>query len=114
MTHTNYRRFSMSYYPDSSSCTIFDRLDVVVRAMDAAAALHTSLLYPMLLPDTHGYDTSGKKYIRVWTQTWGMPSYCPACKALVKEALDAGRWDTSLSCEHPKDKEPGQRFVAFF
>ena len=53
------------YFPDSAQDTIIDRLDVLIRALDACAALSTALLHPMLAADRYGY-TVGKKYVRVW------------------------------------------------
>lgn len=53
------------YYPDAGYCTIDDRLDVLVRMMDACSALSYATGHPSLQPNVHGY-TKGKKYARVW------------------------------------------------
>lgn len=53
------------YYPDSERDTIIDRLDVLVRMLDACAALSTAACHSILSPGTHGY-TLGKKYARVY------------------------------------------------
>lgn len=55
----------MEYYPDSSNNTVSDRLDVVVRMLDACSALSTAARFPSLTPDKHGYML-GKKYARVY------------------------------------------------
>jgi hypothetical protein len=55
----------MDYYPDQGHNTISDRLDVLVRMLDACAALSTAARHSMLTPDVYGY-TLGKKYARVW------------------------------------------------
>lgn len=108
----------MEYYPDLTTDTVFDQLDVTVRALDAAAALSTALQHPMLLPNTHGYDKPrpNQKYVRVWAQGWSMPYYCPECKAEVRERLRTTKPGESepVNCDHDKQPEEGQRFVAFF
>ena len=103
------------YYPDLESNTVFDQLDVVVRALDAASALSTAIQHPMLLPNTHGYDKPrpNQKYIRVWVQNWTLPYYCPACKTEVKTRLESKSFEP-VHCDHEKQPEEGQRFVAFF
>jgi hypothetical protein len=55
----------MHYYPDEGQHTITDRLDVLVRMLDACSALHTAANFPILATDKHGY-TVGTKYARVW------------------------------------------------
>lgn len=55
----------MEHYPDSSADSLNDRLDVVVRLLDAALALSYAKLHPILTPGTHGYSM-GKKYTRVY------------------------------------------------
>lgn len=63
----------MNFYPDTETDTLIDKLDVLIKAMDASAALTTALRFPMLLPDVHGYDTTGKRHIRVWSQRQSKP-----------------------------------------
>lgn len=55
----------MTYYPDSEHNTITDRLDVLVRLLDACSALSTASRHPMLKPNVFGYSL-GKKYARVY------------------------------------------------
>lgn len=55
----------VDYYPDSQRDTITDRLDVLVRMLDACEALSTAARHSILKPSTYGY-TLGKKYARVW------------------------------------------------
>lgn len=52
-------------YPDNESSTLTDRLDVLVRMLDAAKALSFAAMHPILQPGTHGYSM-GKKYTRVY------------------------------------------------
>lgn len=52
-------------YPDFSTDTIDDRLDVVIRILDAADALSTAVRFPSLKPSVYGYS-KGKKYARVF------------------------------------------------
>lgn len=107
----------MDYYPDRESNTIYDKLDVVVRMMDGAAALSTAALHPSLTPTTHGYDPNPRgKYIRVWAQGWHMPSECPACTTFNRSKYAEGAYNETVRCNHPDDivKVPTQRMVCFF
>lgn len=60
----------METYPDWSQGTMRDKVNVVIRGLDGISALHTARVHPILLPDTHGCDFTGKKYWRVWRQCW--------------------------------------------
>lgn len=53
------------YYPDSDRHTTDDRLDVLIKALDATDALSHALLHPTLEPSKYGYS-KGKKYARVY------------------------------------------------
>lgn len=93
-----------NYYPDQESDTMLDKLDVVVRMMDACSALNTAARHSALEPDTHGYDI-GKKYAKVWAQTWTRNIVCDECR-------EAMVWDTP--CLHAKRVVENQKFVCFF
>lgn len=55
----------MEYYPDTEGSSITDKLDVLIRGMDAALALSYSHCHAILTPGKHGYSM-GKKYTRVY------------------------------------------------
>jgi len=103
------------YYPDWESNTVRDRLDVVVRMLDACAALSTAARHPILLPNTHGVDY-GKKYARVWAQNWSKPFYCDDCSVKARAFWDARDMEAgnAVRCTHTIEPKPGQRMVCFF